>query len=144
MTWVASLVVVVLHLVLVLQSLDLLPQHLDGDDDGADYGEDDVKKMVIMTMVIMVMVMGPLPQHLDGVALHLPQLPLLFKSRPRVPQLLAQLLCVRLQPDDDDDDDDAGGDDSMVMTMMLVMFVYNSNLMFLSSSLTSRTWQNKN
>ena len=35
-TWVASLVAVVLHLVLVLQSLDLLPQHLDGDDDGAD------------------------------------------------------------------------------------------------------------
>ena len=141
--WVASLVAVVLHLVLVLQSLDLLPQHLDGDDDGADYGEDDVKKMVIMTMVIMVMVMGPLPQHLDGVALHLPQLPLLFKSCSRVPQLLAQLLCVRLQPDDDDDDDDAGGDDSMVMTMMLVMFVYASNLMFLSSSLTSRTWQNQ-
>ena len=55
-------------------------------------------------MVILKMVMGPLPQHLDGVALHLPQLPLLFKSCSRVPQLLAQLLCVRLQPDDDDDD----------------------------------------
>ena len=49
----ASLVVVVLHLVLVLQSLDLLPQHLDGDDvdgdhddgsvmdDGGDYEVDD-------------------------------------------------------------------------------------------------------
>ena len=36
MAWVSSLVAVVLHLVLVLQSLDLLPQHLDGDDDGAD------------------------------------------------------------------------------------------------------------
>ena len=95
---------------------------------------------MVNKMVIMVMVMSPLPQHLDGVALHLPQLPFLFKSCSRVPQLLAQLLCVRLQPDDDDD---AGGDDSMVMTMMLVMFVYNSNLMFLSSSLTSRTWQNK-
>ena len=57
-------------------------------------------KMVIM-MMVMKMVMGLLPQHLDGVALHLPQLPLLFKSCPRVPQLLAQLLCVRLQPDDD-------------------------------------------
>ena len=65
-----------------------------------------VKKMVIMIMV-MKTVMDPLPQHLDGVALHLPQLPLLFKSCSRVPQLLAQLLCVRLQPDDDDD----GGDD---------------------------------
>ena len=47
MAWVSSLVVVVLHLVLVLQSLDLLPQHLDGDDidgdhnDGGDYGVDD-------------------------------------------------------------------------------------------------------
>ena len=101
-----------------------------------------VNKMVTMVMVIMMTVMGPLPQHLDGVALHLPQLPLLFKSCSRVPQLLAQLLCVRLQPDDDDDA--AGGDgDSMVMTMMLVMFVFASNLMFLSSSLTSRTWENK-
>ena len=36
MAWMSSLVAVVLHLVLVLQSLDLLPQHLDGDDDGAD------------------------------------------------------------------------------------------------------------
>ena len=97
---------------------------------------------MVNKMVIMVMVMSPLPQHLDGVALHLPQLPLLFKSRPRVPQLLAQLLCVRLQPDDDDDGD-GGDDDSMVMTMKSVMFVYASNLMFLSSSLTSRTWQNK-
>ena len=49
---------------------------------------------------------------------------------------------MRLQPDDDYDDGD-GDDDSMVMTMMLVMFVYASNLMFLSSSLTSRTCQNK-
>ena len=102
-----------------------------------------VMKMVNM-MMVMKMVMGPLPQHLDGVALHLPQLPLLFKSCPRVPQLLAQLLCVRLQPDVDYDEGDGDGDhDSMVMTMMLVVFVYNSNLMFLSSSLTSRTWQNK-
>ena len=102
-----------------------------------------VNKMVIMVMVIM-MVMDPLPQHLDGVALHLPQLPLLFKSCSRVPQLLAQLLCVRLQPDDDYDEGDGDGDhDSMVMTMMLVMFVHASNLMFLSSSLTSRTWQNQ-
>ena len=100
-----------------------------------------VNRMAIMMMVKKT-VMGPLPQHLDGVALHLPQLPLLFKSCSRVPQLLAQLLCVRLQPDDDDDD--AGGDDdSMVMTIKLVMFVCASNLMFLSSSLTSRTWQNK-
>ena len=98
-------------------------------------------KMVIM-MMAMKMVMDPLPPHLDGVALHLPQLPLLFKSCSRVPQLLAQLLCVRLQPDDDYDDGD-GDDDSMVMTMMLVMFVCASNLMFLSSSLTSRTCQNK-
>ena len=60
--------------------------------------------MVIMMKAIKT-VMGPLRQHLDGVALHLPQLPLLFKSCSRVPQLLAQLLCVRLQPDDDDDDD---------------------------------------
>ena len=51
MAWVSSLIVVVLHLVLVLQSLDLLPQHLDGDDvdgdhddgggHGGDYGVDD-------------------------------------------------------------------------------------------------------
>ena len=51
MAWMTSLVVVVLHLVLVLQSLDLLPQHLDGDDvngdhengggDGGDYEVDD-------------------------------------------------------------------------------------------------------
>ena len=51
MAWVSSLVAVVLHLVLVLQSLDLLPQHLDGDHvdgnhddgggDGGDYGVDD-------------------------------------------------------------------------------------------------------
>ena len=51
MAWMTSLVVVVLHLVLVLQSLDLLPQHLDGDyvdgdhddggGDGGDYGVDD-------------------------------------------------------------------------------------------------------
>ena len=64
--------------------------------------------MVIM-MMVMKMVMSSLAQHLDGVALHLPQLPLLFKSCSGVPQLLAQLLCVRLQPDDDDDDGD--GDD---------------------------------
>ena len=69
-----------------------------------------VKKMVIMIMV-MKTVMDPLPQHLDGVALHLPQLPLLFKSCPRVPQLLAQLLCVRLQPDGDYDADDDGHHD---------------------------------
>ena len=46
MAWVSSLVAVVLHLVLVLQSLDLLPQHLDGDDadgdhDDADNADDD-------------------------------------------------------------------------------------------------------
>ena len=51
MAWVSSLEAIVLHLVLVLQSLDLLPQHLDGDDEdgdhddgggyGGDYGVDD-------------------------------------------------------------------------------------------------------
>ena len=66
---------------------------------------------VVIMMMVMKMVTDPLPQHLDGVALHLPQLPLLFKSCFGVPKLLAQLLCVRLQPDDDYDDGDDGHHD---------------------------------